>query len=58
MATFVTCKDTTGRPIHINVDLVRLIESAENYTLVRFDRDHWIAISDPVSLVTKADAGR
>ena len=58
MATFVMCKDTTGRRIYVNVDLVRLVESTENYTLVRFDRDHVIAISEPESLITNADAGR
>jgi hypothetical protein len=59
MATFTMCKDTAGRTIYVNADLVRLIDPTENYTLLRFDRDHVIAVSDPASVIANAaDAGK
>jgi hypothetical protein len=39
-------KSTRPETIIINMDLVRVLEGRENYTIVRFDDDHSLTISE------------
>jgi hypothetical protein len=57
MATFAMCQDSQRRTFWINVDTVRIVEQVQDYTVVRFDKDHAINVSGPAATILAAAKG-